>query len=284
MNYILFNSKSNNSNNEEVINKLTANFDGMLRKISVFDIDNYKEFFAKLTDQDEVTLVGGDGTINHFINNTRGISYPCPIYAAAAGTGNDFFNDVAESVLADGRVKVNEIFTNLPTVYVNGMERLFINGIGFGIDGYACEAADIIREKSPKKKIDYTSICIKGVLFHYRRPSAEVIIDGVKHEFKNVYLASSMKGRFYGGGMKVAPDQDRLSEDHKVTIVVMHTGNRFRALMNFPKIFKGELNNNKKICSTFTGNEVEVKFSRPTALQIDGETVRNVVSYKVSAK
>ena len=30
---------------------------------------DYPEFFAGLTDEDEVVLIGGDGTINYFINH-----------------------------------------------------------------------------------------------------------------------------------------------------------------------------------------------------------------------
>ena len=33
------------------------------------------------------------------------------------------------------------------------------------------------------------------------------------------------------------------------------------------------------LVSVFTGNEIKVKFSRPCAAQIDGETVLNVTEY-----
>ena len=37
----------------------------------------------------------------------------------------------------------------------------------------------------------------------------------------------------------------------------------------------------KDIVDIFTGNEITVRFSRPCAAQIDGETVLNVTEYKV---
>ena len=51
--------------------------------------------------------------------------------------------------------------------------------------------------------------------------------------------------------------------------------------MAFPSIFKGEHVEKKNIVEIFTGREIEVRFSRPCAAQIDGETVLNVTRYKV---
>ena len=282
MHYILYNKKSNNQNSENAVNELINKLGGENRKISVFDISNYNDFFAKIKEDDDITLIGGDGTLNHFLNDTLNIEYPCDIYYTGGGTGNDFQNDTADKLDEFGRVKINEYSKNLPKVFVNGIEKVFVNGIGFGIDGYACEVADEIAAKSPQKKINYASISIKGLLFHYKRPNAEVMIDGKSYSFKKVYLASSMKGRYYGGGMKVAPDQDRLNPDHSLTLVILSGKSRIGTLLVFPKIFKGEHVKNP-MTTIMTGHNIEVRFDKPTALQIDGETVKNVYSYKVIA-
>ena len=50
----------------------------------------------------------------------------------------------------------------------------------------------------------------------------------------------------------------------------------------FPSIFKGEHVSKTKIVKVFTGNEITVRFSRPCAAQIDGETVLNVTEYTVT--
>ncbi len=38
------------------------------------------------------------------------------------------------------------------------------------------------------------------------------------------------------------------------------------------------------MCDIRTGHEITVEFDRPTALQIDGETITNVTTYTVKAK
>lgn len=156
------------------------------------------------------------------------------------------------------------------------MKRKFINGIGYGIDGMVCETAEELKLKN-KKKINYTGLSIKLLLTKYATPEATVIVDGMKKNYNRVWLSSSMNGRYYGGGMKVAPTQNRL--DNNLTLVVMHGSGKLKTLMVFPKIFRGEHLKYNKMCEAITGKKIEVHFSKPMALQIDGEVIKNVTSY-----
>ena len=84
-----------------------------------------------------------------------------------------------------------------------------------------------------------------------------------------------------GGGMIAAPGQDRLNPERTVTVMVMHGRGKLGTLAAFPTIFKGEHVKKTAIVSTIVGKHVKVAFDRPTALQIDGETVLNVREYEV---
>lgn len=121
------------------------------------------------------------------------------------------------------------------------------------------------------------------MLFHFKRVKATVEVDGVKNEYKNVWLAPTMNGRYYGGGMMIAPNQDRLNEERTVTNVVYKTGSKLKALIVFPSIFKGEHVKKEKMVKIVSGKRIKVTFNKPTALQIDGETIVNVLSYEVEA-
>ena len=135
-------------------------------------------------------------------------------------------------------VRINEYVRNLPIVTVNGKSSRFINAIGYGIDGYCCETGDELREKSDKP-INYTSIAVKGLLFHFRPANAVINVDGREYSYKKVWLAPTMNGRFYGGGMMTAPQQDRNNPEGKLSVVVMHGSGKLKTLMVFPSIFKG---------------------------------------------
>ncbi len=236
---------------------------------------DYPAFLESLPPEDEVVLIGGDGTLNYFVNAVGDTELKNNIYLLGSGTGNDFLRDLDRQPGTE--VLLNPYLTNLPTVYVNGLQRHFLNNMGLGIDGYCCEVADQIKEKNPQEKINYTGIAIKGLLFHFRPVHAEVTVDGVRHAFDHVWIAPTMKGRYYGGGMKMAPDQDRTSD--KLTVVIYHCPSKLKALMAFPGIFKGEHVKRTDLVSCFTGREIRVQISRPCAAQIDGETVLNVTDY-----
>ena len=266
MKYYLYNSLANNGIRPEVPEGT--------KLIDAVGMD-YPAYLGNLAPEAEVVLVGGDGTLKYFVTAVRGIEIKNNIYLLGCGTGNDFLKDLGRN--PGEEVLVNPYLKGLPVVRVNGFEKLFLNNMGFGIDGYCCEVADRIKEKNPNEQIDYSGIAIKGLLFHFKPCHAEITVDGVTHEFDHVWIAPTMKGRFYGGGMQMAPAQDRASG--QLTVVVYHCRSKLRALMAFPSIFKGEHVKKTGIVSSFTGREIRVCFSRPCAAQIDGETVLNVTEY-----
>lgn len=276
MTYTLYNSLANNKREPEYVVELRKK--GKSENIIDVTKIDYKVFFNSINPNDVIYLVGGDGNINYLANAIDIEKFKNEIYLIPSGTGNDFFHDVTEGKEVD-KVLLNPYLKDLPTVEVNGIKKKFINGIGFGIDGYCCEVGDKLKEKSTKK-INYTSIAIKGLLFHFKPVRAKVIVDGNTYEHTKVWLTPTMKGRYYGGGMKIAPNQDR-NEKGKVSAVVYRTPNKFKALMVFPSIFKGEHIKKTKMVKVYEGHEITVVFNKPTALQIDGETVKNVLTYTV---
>lgn len=276
MTYTLYNSLANNKREPEYVVELRKK--GKSENIIDVTKIDYKVFFNSINPNDVIYLVGGYGTINYLANAIDIEKFKNEIYLIPSGTGNDFFHDVTEGKEVD-KVLLNPYLKDLPTVEVNGIKKKFINGIGFGIDGYCCEVGDKLKEKSTKK-INYTSIAIKGLLFHFKPVRAKVIVDGNTYEHTKVWLTPTMKGRYYGGGMKIAPNQDR-NEKGKVSAVVYRAPNKFKALMVFPSIFKGEHIKKTKMVKVYEGHEITVVFNKPTALQIDGETVKNVLTYTV---
>ena len=279
MKYLLINKKTNNENYELKLNELKNSLKEEFEEKYVNENNfNHQEFVNSLKENDEIVICGGDGTLNYFINHVDCDNIKNNIYLYPTGTGNDFLNDLNEKDTKEP-VLINDYLNNLPTVTINDKKMKFINGVGYGIDGYCCEVADKLRETTDKP-INYTSIAIKGLLFHFKKRISTIKIDGKAYQFKNVWLTPTMKGRFYGGGMMVAPAQDRFKDD--LSVVVYKTRSKLKALMVFPSIFKGEHVKKEKVVKIFKGKEIEVSFNIPCALQVDGETILNVKSYKVS--
>lgn len=279
MKFILFNPKSNNSNSKVELDELLKKLEG--QEVTVKEVIgfNVKELVANLKEEDEIIIVGGDGTLNHFVNDLDDKIPANNIYFYPAGTGNDFINDIGGK--HGELILVNKYLNDLPWVILEGNKKFyFLNNVGFGIDGYCCEVADKKRGKG-KEKINYTSIAIGGLLGGYHPVKAEVEVDGEKFSYKHVFLAPSQNGRYVGGGMKMAPDQDRLNAERKVSFVVFKAAFRLKALLNFKKVFTGDHVRKKGLAEVKVGNHVKVKFNRPTALQIDGETFVKQLWYEV---
>ncbi|MBQ8446465.1 MAG: diacylglycerol kinase family protein [Clostridia bacterium] len=274
--YVLYNPNSDNQHGEEEAKKLEEILSGNeFVYQDVTKVDNYKAFFAGMDAGAEVILCGGDGTLNRFANNIDGLENLPQISFFACGSGNDFLRDVGDN--GGKPVPMNAYLTNLPTVTVKGNTYRFINGVGYGIDGYCCEVGDKLREKSPGKKINYTGIAIKGLLFHYKPTGATITIDGKEHRFEKVWLAPAMFGRCYGGGMYPTPGQTR--EDDHLSVLVFHGSGKLKTLMIFPSIFKGEHVKKEKHVTVLSGKEITVKYDEPRPVQVDGETILDVSEY-----
>ncbi len=280
MYYVLYNTLSRNKQGLEYSRLLLGNsVPADAQMVDLSTITSYADFWANVDlENDTVVLSGGDGTLNRFVNENVGLTLPKNLFYFASGSGNDFKKDVAsdDTVL----IPLHQYIKDLPTVTVNGKTSYFINGIGYGIDGYCCEEGDRLKEKSDKP-VNYTSIAIKGLLFHFKPRNARVTVDGVTKEYKRVWIAPTMKGRYYGGGMMVAPLQDRFDPEGKVSFAPLYNSGALKTLMVFPSIFKGEHVKHTKLVEILRGHEITVEFDRPTSLQIDGETVLGVTSYTV---
>ncbi len=279
--YVLANPKSNNGRGKEDAKAWAeTNLKKKYEIKSVIKLD-YKKFFDGLEKNDEVVLCGGDGTVNYFVNEIYGYEFKNPLYYAKCGSGNDFYRDV-EKYEKDGKVELTQFITNLPLVTVNGIKKRFLNGIGYGIDGDTCLVGDKIRELDASATINYTAIAI-GLLLKpngFKTKKATVTVDGVTHTYENVWLSSAMYGRYYGGGMNAAPDQDRKKAKGKVTVTTFASKGRLKTFLRFPS-FSGGKHEGKTYLHHDIGKVIEVTFDEPCALQIDGDVVPNVTTYKV---
>lgn len=275
--YVIYNPLAGNGMAKEDAQLLQVILDEELEYYDMTRITNYAAFIGGMKREDYLVIVGGDGTLNCFVNATDGLEISQQILYLPTGTGNDFAKDMGMG--ANPR-PITESLKGLPSVEVKGMRCRFINGVGFGIDGYCCQVGDELR-KIPGKKVNYTGIAIKGLLFHFAPRNATVTVDGKEYTYKKVWIAPTMHGRYYGGGMIPTPQQDRSSG--KLSLMLFHGAGRLRTLCVFPSIFKGEHVKHTKMVAVHTGKEITVEFDRPTPLQIDGETILGVTKYTAYA-
>lgn len=278
---VLYNPLSSTGTGEQKARMLEQHLkDCCLEFRSLLDIPDKRAFLRDLDPDTAPVITGGDGTLSLFVNELGGENPTRDIYYFPAGTGNDFLNDLGRTGDTEPFL-LNPYITNLPTIHFNRETHTFINGVGYGIDGYVCEEGDRVRKKTGKP-INYTAAALKGLIYAYKRTRATVTVDGETYSFKNVWMTPTMLGRYFGGGMMCAPEQDRMNPDGTVSLMVMRCPSKIRTLLLFPTIFKGTHVKATKVVTMFKGHHIHVRFDRPTALQIDGEVFSGVSEYTVT--
>ncbi len=281
MRYVLFNPLSANC---VPIDKLARSLREVEPEEDIMFVDQtndreFENFKNNLKKEDDIVVSGGDGTLNHIANKLDFDALQNRVFVNKAGNGNDFLRDLNE--LKEEYTEITQHLKNLPVVTINGENQKFLNGVGFGIDGMICVESSKLKAKG-KKKINYKSLAARLLLFKYKKVNAVINVDGKEYNFKNVFMSSSMNGKYYCGAMKQAPSQDRNSAT--ISLVVWHNFCRLSMLFAFSKVFDGKHILNKKHVTVLEGKEITVKYSKPTDIQIDGEAIHGISEYRVTKK
>lgn len=232
---------------------------------------------------DCVALVGGDGTVNEAAQayiDERGEVIPGPELALIpAGTGGDFRKtfDLAD----DFEVAIERLARAAPRPIDLGVLELvatdgspvtkaFLNIASFGIGGLT----DRIVNESPKwmgGRVAFFVGTLRAMLVYEHAP-VRVTVDGepwFEGPILNVALAN---GRYFGGGMKIAPEAD--PTDGRLDVVALHDLDRLAATALSTKIYKGTHIGAHGVRTT-RASVVEAAPLRPddvVLIDLDGET------------
>lgn len=276
MTYILYNPLANGGHGYRGVKKIRASLGGerpIVRNVTRLHIP---AFLAGLGAEDRVIVCGGDGTLNFFINAIDGGELAVPVYMWQFGTGNDFLRDAAEGGEPQ-MVLLNEHIKNMPCAEVQGQRIRFANGCSCGVDALVCEMMDEQRRLHKSRKANYTALAVSAIFRRYRPMSGRVTVDGETREYKNLWMAAAMNGRYQGGGMKFAPDQDRNSD--LMCCMVWHGTSALGTLIRFPSVIPGKHVRYKNICDIRFGREIRVELDGTAAAQLDGEVVSGVTGF-----
>jgi diacylglycerol kinase (ATP) len=167
--------------------------DNILHKVFIND---WPSDFNSFTD---VWIVGGDGSLNYFINRYPDISLPLMVFNG--GTGNDFHFLLYGNASYEQQLEI--ALNHLPKPIDIGKcnERYFINDVGIGFEGAVAKALT-----GKKKSLGKTSffITVFKKIFSYR--SATYTIQSAEQNFiGRKLLVDINNGRRAGGGFHIAP-------------------------------------------------------------------------------
>lgn len=269
----MFNPYSKCGSNKRIIKKsrkeLSKINNDECRIISLVDVKNPKKFIENLNHKDNVVILGGDGTLNHIANFIYGRDNLPNIYLMQAGSGNDFKRSIKTRKKF---IKINKYLENLPKVSFskNNKEKdiRFLNSCGLGYDGIICKMVNTLRKK--KSRINYFNLTINCGR-RFKHFNLDIKADGKNYKFNNCWLVTAMNGSYFGGGIKVAPNQDRL-KSKTLDICILHNFSFAKGLFIFPLMYLGLHKKIKKHFTIIKAKDILIKTDRKLLIEIDGET------------
>jgi len=177
-------------------------------------------------------IVGGDGTLNYFINQYPQIEIPIVIFKGGSGNdihwllyGNKTFEEQLTLVLS-GKGKP------IDAGICNG--RLFINGVGIGFDGAV--AKSLTGKKKRAGKTSFLMAILKKIFF-YRSKEYRISSNEIQKE-NRLLLIGAANGRRAGGGFHIAPKAE--ANDGWLDIILVDAIHPLRRLRCLPLIEKGK--------------------------------------------
>jgi diacylglycerol kinase family enzyme len=144
--HILFNPKSRNGSHPKTLNKISKKLKS--QKVfmhNVLEIKDPKAFAKSLHKEDIIVIVGGDGTLHHFVNQVDMTSFEGHLSMFQSGTGNDFIRSLKTK---EDFPSIHNQLKELPTVSIAGVAHKFVNGIDIGLGGHV---GHIIESRGRKK-------------------------------------------------------------------------------------------------------------------------------------
>ena len=224
---------------------------------------NWPKDFNSFSD---VWIVGGDGTLNYFINQYPNIKLPLVIFNG--GTGNDVHWMLYGKKSFDEQLEI--VLTASPKPIDAGRcnEQLFINGVGIGFEGAVAESV-----AGKKKKPGKTSfmIAILKKIFFYRSKNYSVQSNEMTKQGRHLMI-SVTNGRRAGGGFHIAPVA--AADDGLLDAVLIKAISPLKRLRWLPIIEKGK-HLDLSFIKHFQTKKIVVESDELIQSHLDGEVYKS---------
>lgn len=212
-----------------------------------------------------VWIVGGDGTLNYFINKYPDTLLPLSVFAG--GSGNDFHWMLYGETTVEEQIE--RVLHGKPQLIDAGVcnGQLFLNGVGIGFDGAIVK--DLLGKKMLAGKASYLLSILKNI-FAYREEYCELRMQE-RFVAQDCFMISVANGRRYGGGFQVAPRA--VMQDGLLDISVIGKIPPVSRMRYLPVMEKGE-HLELPFVQYYQSGRVLIEAKKELPAHIDGEYVK----------
>jgi len=213
----------------------------------------------------EVWIVGGDGTMNFFVNAYKNIDLP--LVAFKGGTGNDFvwklYGDI--SLEQQFELVLNAAVKPVDAISCNG--QLYVNSLGVGFDGEVLGSINTARWLGGH--LGYLWVVIRKI-FSYKEPVFTITFGDkvIKEKFLLVIINNSSRT---GGGFMVSPEAS--ITDGLADIVLCKPLSILKRFRWLPVIEKGQ-HLEKPFIIFSQQPQVKIECEKEISAALDGELIK----------
>jgi YegS/Rv2252/BmrU family lipid kinase len=231
---------------------------------------------------ERVVAIGGDGTVNEVVNGFFDEA-GAPIAPEATfglvpfGTGGDFRRTLgmptelaaaAAVIAADRRRRIDLGRLTFTSPTGERVHRMFANIASFGVSG----VVDRLVNESGKRFGRLTfMIATARATWSYRNQRVQLTFDGADRVEMTINTVAVANGRYFGGGMKVAPDAEL--DDGRFDVIAMGDFGFADLLRSGRRLYQGTHISMDKV-TTRRAKVIEAEGVDPGAvieLDVDGE-------------
>jgi diacylglycerol kinase (ATP) len=262
---IFINSTSGKGKAIQVANSITNQLTNKAIPFVTYK-DDWPSYFDKLSTQNitEAWIVGGDGTLNYFINKYPNIAIPIAIFKG--GTGNDFSWKLYGDISTEEQIE--KVLTATPQYVDAAMcnNEFFINGVGIGFDGEVLKSMGAIRWLGGH--LGYLFVVIKKIFsFKEFKFSIQSSSFQCNERFLIVNIANSSRT---GGGFHVSPLAS--VNDGQLNIMLCKPLSIFKRLKFLPVIEKGK-HLQLPFITHYLTQKITIQMQQHVFAQLDGELI-----------
>jgi YegS/Rv2252/BmrU family lipid kinase len=234
---------------------------------------------------DQVTAVGGDGTINEIVNGILGrqtrhgkqAQHTRPsLGIVPLGTGSDFIkvldgvkpNDLAGAVrrLARGQTRAVDVAHVRARNPLQTYTRYFINGMTLGLDSQV--AVESLKVNKLKGRAVYLLAILRALKNYHAHPMT-VRFDG-REVYRRLLFANVANGRYQGGGFRMTPDA--LIDDGLLDLCMVDNLRLDQIARYLPRLTKGTHTRLRQVRMD-RARHVTIECSEPLPVATDGEVI-----------
>lgn len=276
--YFIVNKQSRNS--QAVFKKLvlelpkhTINYDFLVTET----VDQLGKLLLQMKDTmnptDIFVVVGGDGSLNHFVRLYTKYQFQNAIGYIPAGSGNDFAR--AHQIPRDTQKALLHLFSieekqdlSIIIATQGEIEHLAVNSIGFGIDGMIGHLMSSGKNKAKMGGKSYFLGIFSGFAKQKKFPLTLTIDDG-EHHFDNVQLALVANNPSFAGGIYIVPEA--CGKDDQLEILIADNVSAKDLASIATKLLTNKTHLTHPKLHSFKSKKVNLLIDSPQYAQKDGE-------------